>query len=60
MAVLNAEELNLDFVDEEASANQQDNGGIDIDDAPVVQVVNKIITAGVDDEITQRRGLRSA
>ncbi len=43
MAVLNAEDLNLDFVDEEASSGQQDNGGIDIDDAPVVRYLQKIM-----------------
>lgn len=31
LAVLNAEDLNLDFIDEEASSAQQDTGGIDID-----------------------------
>jgi type IV pilus assembly protein PilB len=43
MAVLNAEDLDLDFVDEEASSGQQDNGGIDIDDAPVVRYLQKIM-----------------
>ncbi len=43
MAVLNAEDLNLDFIDEEASPSQQDNGGIDIDDAPVVRYLQKIM-----------------
>ncbi len=43
MAVLNAEDLNLDFVDEEAAASQQDTGGIDIDDAPVVRYLQKIM-----------------
>ncbi len=44
MAVLNAEDLNLDFIDEEAAAAQQDNaGGIDIDDAPVVRYLQKIM-----------------
>ena len=43
MAVLNAEELDLDFVDDEAAANQQDTGGIDIDDAPVVRYLQKIM-----------------
>ena len=44
MAVLNAEDLNLDFIDEEAAGvSQQDNGGIDIDDAPVVRYLQKIM-----------------
>ena len=43
MAVLNAEDLDLDFVDDEAAANQQDTGGIDIDDAPVVRYLQKIM-----------------
>ena len=44
MAVLNAEDLNLDFSDEEsAAAAQQDAGGIEIDDAPVVRYLQKIM-----------------
>lgn len=44
MAVLNAEDLNLDFADEEsAAAAQQDTGGIEIDDAPVVRYLQKIM-----------------
>ena len=43
MAVLNAEELDLDFVDDEEAAAQQDTGGIDIDDAPVVRYLQKIM-----------------
>jgi type IV pilus assembly protein PilB len=44
MAVLNAEDLDLDFHDEEsAAAAQQDTGGIDIDDAPVVRYLQKIM-----------------
>jgi type IV pilus assembly protein PilB len=43
MAVLNAEELNLDFSDEENPAAQQDTGGIEIDDAPVVRYLQKIM-----------------
>ena len=44
MAVLNAEDLNLDFLDEEsAAAAQQDTGGIEIDDAPVVRYLQKIM-----------------
>lgn len=42
MAVLNAEDLNLDFVDEDAPASQE-TGGIDIDDAPVVRYLQKIM-----------------
>ena len=42
MAVLNAEDLNLDFADEESAA-QQDTGGIEIDDAPVVRYLQKIM-----------------
>ena len=53
MAVMNAEDLNLDFVDEEASAAQQDAPGIEIDDAPVVRYLQKImldaINAGASD-----------
>jgi len=52
-AVLNAEDLNLDFIDEEASQAQPDTGGIDIDDAPVVRYLQKImldaINAGASD-----------
>lgn len=43
MAVLNAEELDLDFVDDDEAAAQQDTGGIDIDDAPVVRYLQKIM-----------------
>jgi type IV pilus assembly protein PilB len=44
MAVLNAEDLNLDFADEEsAAAAQQDTGSIEIDDAPVVRYLQKIM-----------------
>jgi type IV pilus assembly protein PilB len=42
LAVLNAEDLNLEFADEESAA-AQDNGGIDIDDAPVVRYLQKIM-----------------
>jgi len=53
MAVLNAEDLNLDFADEESAAAQQDTGGIEIDDAPVVRYLQKImldaINAGASD-----------
>ncbi len=52
-AVLNAEDLNLDFIDEEANQTQPDTGGIDIDDAPVVRYLQKImldaINAGASD-----------
>ncbi len=43
LAVLNAEDLNLEFADEESAAAQQDSGGIDIDDAPVVRYLQKIM-----------------
>ncbi len=43
MAVMNAEDLNLDFSDEEAADSQPDVGGIDIDDAPVVRYLQKIM-----------------
>jgi type IV pilus assembly protein PilB len=53
MAVLNAEDLDLDFTDEESAAAQQDSGGIEIDDAPVVRYLQKImldaINAGASD-----------
>jgi type IV pilus assembly protein PilB len=53
MAVLNAEDLNLDFADEESTAAQQEAGGIEIDDAPVVRYLQKImldaINAGASD-----------
>ncbi len=42
LAVLNTEDLNLEFADEESAA-QQDTGGIDIDDAPVVRYLQKIM-----------------
>jgi type IV pilus assembly protein PilB len=52
LAVLNAEDLNLDFADEESSS-QPDTGGIEIDDAPVVRYLQKImldaINAGASD-----------
>ena len=43
MAVLNAEDLDLDFVDDDQAAAQPDTGGIDIDDAPVVRYLQKIM-----------------
>ncbi|MFO7542978.1 MAG: type IV-A pilus assembly ATPase PilB [Thiobacillus sp.] len=43
MAVLNAEDLNLDFADDEAVQTQQNTGGIEIDDAPVVRYLQKIM-----------------
>jgi len=43
MAVLNAEDLNLDFADEESAAAQQETSGIEIDDAPVVRYLQKIM-----------------
>ncbi len=43
MAVLNAEDLDLDFADEESAAAQQEVGGIEIDDAPVVRYLQKIM-----------------
>lgn len=43
MAVLNAEDLNLEFADEEAAAEVTGTGGIDIDDAPVVRYLQKIM-----------------
>jgi type IV pilus assembly protein PilB len=43
LAVLNAEDLNLEFADDENAASQQDSGGIDIDDAPVVRYLQKIM-----------------
>jgi len=43
-AVLNAEALDLEFTDEEsADTGQQDVGGIEIDDAPVVRYLQKIM-----------------
>jgi type IV pilus assembly protein PilB len=42
LAVLNAEELNLDFAHEENAA-QQESGGTDIEDAPVVRYLQKIM-----------------
>ncbi|HMM47059.1 MAG TPA: type IV-A pilus assembly ATPase PilB [Thiobacillaceae bacterium] len=42
LAVLNAEDINLEFADEENAA-PQDTGGIDIDDAPVVRYLQKIM-----------------
>ncbi len=44
LAVLNAEDLNLEFADEETSAESADGvGGIEIDDAPVVRYLQKIM-----------------
>ena len=42
LAVLNAEDLNLDFVDEESTAAQPDTG-TEIEDAPVVRYLQKIM-----------------
>jgi len=43
-AVLNAEALDLEFTDEDsADTGQQDVGGIEIDDAPVVRYLQKIM-----------------
>jgi type IV pilus assembly protein PilB len=42
MDVLNTEDLNLEFTDEDAPS-QQDNGGVEIDDAPVVRYLQKIM-----------------
>ncbi|MFN3544121.1 MAG: type IV-A pilus assembly ATPase PilB [Thiobacillus sp.] len=42
-AVLNAEELDLDFTDEKSASTQQDVGSIEIDDAPVVRYLQKIM-----------------
>ncbi len=44
MAVLEAEELNLEFADAEAAAESSEaKGGIEIDDAPVVRYLQKIM-----------------
>ena len=43
MAVLNAEDLSLDFAEEESASAQQETGGIEIDDAPVVRYLQKIM-----------------
>jgi type IV pilus assembly protein PilB len=42
MDVLNTEDLNLEFTDED-TASQQDAGGAEIDDAPVVRYLQKIM-----------------
>jgi type IV pilus assembly protein PilB len=43
MAVLEAEDLHLEFTDEDTVAESADAGGIDIDDAPVVRYLQKIM-----------------
>ncbi|MBH0197670.1 MAG: Flp pilus assembly complex ATPase component TadA, partial [Nitrospira sp.] len=43
MAVLQAEDLNLEFADEEAAESNEAAGGIEIDDAPVVRYLQKIM-----------------
>lgn len=42
MSVLNVEDLNLDFTDDEAAA-EQESAGFEIDDAPVVRYLQKIM-----------------
>ena len=42
-AVINAEDIELDFADEENAGAQQDVGGVEIDDAPVVRYLQKIM-----------------
>ena len=43
MAVLQAEELNLEFADEDAAESTDAPGGIEIDDAPIVRYLQKIM-----------------
>ncbi len=43
MAVLQAEDLNLEFADEDAAESAEGTGGIEIDDAPVVRYLQKIM-----------------
>jgi type IV pilus assembly protein PilB len=40
---IDGDDINLDFVDEETAAAQQETGGIEIDDAPVVRYLQKIM-----------------
>ena len=42
-AVLNTEDLDLDFADEEAQSEAETVGGIEVDDAPVVRYLQKIL-----------------
>jgi type IV pilus assembly protein PilB len=44
LAMIDGDDINLDFVDEEAAAAaQKETGGIEIDDAPVVRYLQKIM-----------------
>ena len=46
---LTNEEINLDFLDEEASAKADEVAGQDIDDAPVVKFIQKILLDAIND-----------
>ena len=43
------EDINLDFLDEEAASKTDDNAGQEIDDAPVVKFIQKILLDAIND-----------
>ncbi len=46
---LTSEDINLDFLDEEASAKADEASGQDIDDAPVVKFIQKMLLDAIND-----------
>jgi type IV pilus assembly protein PilB len=46
---LSDEDLNLEFADDEVLATQQEDQGIDVDDAPVVKFLQKILIDAIND-----------
>lgn len=46
---LGGDDLNLDFADEEAEANQEEAPANDVDDAPVVKFIQKILLDAIND-----------
>ena len=46
---LTNEEINLEFTDEDAAEKAEDSAGIDIDDAPVVKFIQKMLLDAIND-----------